>query len=185
MCPHFIHTQARARTHTRTHYFNRCQMGNVLDIQFTFGDANVAASPSCSRSPEQGLQQLLRSRAPAKAGGTMAPGLGVTCFVAEEQCQLGHVLGAPVDLGRGKQPKSVPPPSARRHFCRWEKDTAQGSTLRGGSQPPFSEGSLWGIEGLLCTSNPACFSPTPADLFPPSMVWTAGTGDTSADQEQG
>lgn len=28
-------------------------MGNVLDIQFTFGDANAAASPSCPHGTEQ------------------------------------------------------------------------------------------------------------------------------------
>lgn len=81
-------------------------MANVLDIQFTFGNASAAVSPSWSRCTDQQLQQ---STVPAGAGGTVAPGPGVTHFVMEK-CLPGQVLGAPVELGRRKQPKSVPIP---------------------------------------------------------------------------
>lgn len=103
MCPHFIHEHR----HAHTHYFNRCQMANVLDIQFTFGNASAAVSPSWSHCTDQQLQQ---STVPAGAGGTVAPGPGVTHFVMEEKCLPGQVLRAPVELGRRKLPKSVPIP---------------------------------------------------------------------------
>lgn len=99
------HTYKRANTHTHAHTqtlthiilidarWEKCLTSSLLSA------ANAVASPSCSRW----------STAPA---GPVALWPQDLCdsLVMEEQCQLGHILGEPTDLGRRKQPKSVPIP---------------------------------------------------------------------------
>lgn len=55
-------------------------MGNVLDIQFTFGDVNAVASPSCSHGTEQ----------PAVTAAELSP---------KAQPLSGPVAARPQDLG--------------------------------------------------------------------------------------
>lgn len=136
-------------------------MGNVLDIQFTFGEANLANSSHHAWAVQSSLQQLLWSTRP----------------VAPEPQDLGwHTLsrrrsahwdtswasgGGPADLRRRKQLKSFPSPAS--DACAGGKRTLP----RGWSQPPLSGGRLWEIEGLLCISHRTCFSPSPTGLcFP-------------------
>lgn len=135
--------------------------------------------PSCLSSTEQPAAAAVEH----KAGSTGAPGPGVTHFVTEEKCPLGHILGLRRRSCRPQEEEAAEnlPISCKRRLRRWKEDTAQ----RLISASPFRRETS-GNWRVAVHFPPHLFLPLSNwPLLPPSMVWTMGVEDTSLDQGRG
>lgn len=151
-----FYTQTQACTHT--HYFNRCQMWNVFDTQFTFRDANVAFMQ------HKAAAVSTKEHSPPQDGGTAAPALGwYSCLQrssAHGAMSLGHLSTSGGGSSQGQFPSHV----SRCSSCKWEVDIAHGMALKGASQPHLQEEGIRKLRGSLLHSHLTCFFPTPAAL---------------------
>lgn len=135
-------------------------MGNVLDIQFTFGNATrrsrhhalVVQASSCS-----GAQPLLGPVAlwPQDLGWHTSSWSCSAC-----QDRSGGICGA-----REEGAAKISSHPSQAGSSAGGRRTQPGETvLWGWSQPSLLQGSLWGTEGLMCISHLACSCPGQAVL---------------------
>lgn len=163
----YTHKYTHTNTHN-THTHNTHMLTHIILI-----DARWEKCLTSSLLPAAIV--LTKELSPHWASGTLAP--GAWCDKIAHGAAMPPRTHPGSTWGGGSSQYQFSS-CANRQACRW-KDTAQGP-----QQPPplLSQGSLWGIEGLLGISHMVCFSPAPADLW--LSLHGLDDGNTSVEQGQ-